>query len=317
MKPSSALAALCVVGAISTAGAQEITLKAGAFLPPTVNFGEPFKRFVDKVNEEGKGSLQIRLLGGPEAVPPFEQGNAVKLGVLDVAALPPAYYKNHLVEGDAQILSNMSFAEQRKSGAWAALNKLHNEKLNAWYLAAYGDSVKFHIFLTKEPANIDLKGLKLRSAPNYLAFFQSLGASTVSTPPGEVYVALERGVIDGYGWPLWGIHDLNWDKYTKVRIDPGFYLVAVNILVNLSKWNAMTAQQRDLLTRVGQWFESEDAPKWAADRSLLEAKRQQESGVKVVNLGPAFAERAETIYWDELAKASPTTIPILKRLLMK
>jgi len=317
MRSLTALVAAFWVAGVSAASAQEVTLKAAAFLPPTVNFGEPFKRFVDKVNEDGKGLVQIRMLGGPEAVPAFEQGNAVKLGVLDMAALPPAYYKNHMVEGDAEILSNLSFAEQRKSGGWAALNQLHNEKMNAWYLAAYGDGVKFHVYLTKPPIGSDLKGFKLRSAPNYQAFFQALGATTVQTPPGEVYVALERGVIDGYGWPLWGIHDLGWDKFTKVRIDPGFYLVSVNILVNLTRWNAMSAQQRDFLTRVGQWFEAEDAPKWSAERSVLEAKRQTESGVKVVDLGPEFAKRAESIYWEELAKASPTVIPKLKQLLVK
>jgi TRAP-type C4-dicarboxylate transport system substrate-binding protein len=62
--------------------AQELTLKAAVFVPPTTTYGIPFKRFVDHVNESGKGVLQIRVVGGPEAVPADGQAQAVKSGVL-------------------------------------------------------------------------------------------------------------------------------------------------------------------------------------------------------------------------------------------
>ena len=71
------------------------------------------------MNETGKGVLQIRIVGGPEAVPADGQAQAVKSGVLDIASIPPTYYKSAMVEGDAQTLSDMSVAEQRKSGAYA------------------------------------------------------------------------------------------------------------------------------------------------------------------------------------------------------
>jgi TRAP-type C4-dicarboxylate transport system substrate-binding protein len=298
-----------------TASAQEVTLKAGSFLPLNINFGEPFKRFVDHVNAEGKGLVQIRVVGGPEAVPPFELGNAVKSGVLDMAAVPTSYYKGIVVEADAALLTKKSFVEQRKSGAWAFLNKLHNEKLNAYYLAAYGDGVQFYIYLNKViGSQAELKDLKLRTAPNYQAFFKSFGATTVVTPPGEVYTALERGVIDGYGWPLWGIQDQGWDKFTKTRVEPGFYNVTVNILVNLTKWKSLNDAQRAFMTKMGDWLER-DFPKQAKERNAQEAAYQKKAGIKVVNFGPAFEKQANDIYWSELAKVSPDNIAKLKKML--
>ena len=56
----------------------------------------------------------------------------------------------------------------------------------------------------------------------------------VQTAPGEVYTALERGVVDGYGWPITGIFDLGWQEKTKYRVDPGFYTAEVSVLVNKS-----------------------------------------------------------------------------------
>ena len=133
-----------------SAWAQEVTLKAAVFVPPTTTYGIPFKRFVDRVNETGKGVLQIRIVGGPEAVPGNNQADAVKSGVLDIASIPPAYYKSNMVEGDAQILSDMTVAEQRASGAYAMLNKIANDRMNAVYLTTYGMGVPFHLYLTKD-----------------------------------------------------------------------------------------------------------------------------------------------------------------------
>ena len=97
---------LLISGIISAAIADELVLKAAVFVPPTSTYGIPFKRFVDHVNETGKGTLQIRIVGGPEAVPADGQAQAVKTGVLDIASIPPAYYKSVMVEGDAQVLSD-------------------------------------------------------------------------------------------------------------------------------------------------------------------------------------------------------------------
>ena len=66
-----------LISASANGTAQELTLKAAVFVPPSTTYGIPFKRFVDHVNETGKGVLQIRIVGGPEAVPADGQAQAV------------------------------------------------------------------------------------------------------------------------------------------------------------------------------------------------------------------------------------------------
>src|SRR5262245_2782200 len=136
----------------STASADEVMLKAAVFVPTSTTYGVQFKRFVDRVNETGKGVLQIRIVGGPEAVPADGQAQAVKSGVLDIASIPPTYYKSQMVEGDAQTLSDLSVAEQRKSGDYALLNQIAGEHLGALYLTTYGMGVPFHLYVTKDMA---------------------------------------------------------------------------------------------------------------------------------------------------------------------
>src|SRR5262245_48230350 len=43
-----------------------------------------FERFIHKVNADGKGLVQITYIGGPKARPPFEVGNDLKAGVVDI-----------------------------------------------------------------------------------------------------------------------------------------------------------------------------------------------------------------------------------------
>ena len=66
----------------------------------------------------------------------------------------------------------------------------------------------------------------------------------MTTPPGEVYTALERGVVDGYGWPIGGIFDLNWQEKTKYRVDPGFYDAEVSLIMNLDAYKKLHAEAK-------------------------------------------------------------------------
>jgi TRAP-type transport system periplasmic protein len=63
-----------------------------------------------------------------------------------------------------------------------------------------------HITNSKRPINQpeDLKGLKLRTPPDPMTIdiFQALGAATQQISFGELYVALQQGVVDGQENPL-------------------------------------------------------------------------------------------------------------------
>jgi TRAP-type transport system periplasmic protein len=311
------LGLLFAAGAI--ASAEELKLKAAVFVPPSTTYGIPFKRFVDHVNETGKGVLQIRIVGGPEAVPADGQAQAVKNGVLDIASIPPAYYKSIMVEGDAQILSDMTVAEQRKSGAYAALSAIAGERMNALYLTTYGIGVPFHLYLTKEMTVTkpeDLSGLRFRGQPNYNAIFKHYGIAGVNIAAPEVYTALERGTVQGYGWPLWGINDFGWEKLTKMRIDPGFYNVVNNVLMNKTKYGSLTAEQRKVLDDAVVWFEK-DSVSYTADKTKETLEMMDKQGIKTVSFGPEFKKTAVSLYWDDLKKLSPEPIAKLQSLLSK
>src|SRR5580704_7764209 len=190
--------------------AQEATLKAVTSFTENTTYSRPFERFIERVNEDGKGILRINYVGGPKAMPPFEVGNALKGGVVDIANVTGAFYTNVMPEADAWKLTERPMAELRQNGGYDAMAAIYAQKLNAIFLARLVDNNPFHLYVNKPIASPDLTGLKLRITPVYRDFFQALGGTVVQTAPGEVYTALERGVVDGYGWPISGIFDLGW-----------------------------------------------------------------------------------------------------------
>ena len=310
-----ALAALCPAMAL----AQEVTLRLVSAFPENVFYVKRTLEWVEKVNREGKGVAQLHFIGGPKAIPTFETGNAVKTGVVDMSLTTGAYYTNLMPEADALKLAEVPATEQRKNGGFALINKIWAEKANMVYLARVVDYTPFHLYLNKKIDKPDLTGLKIRITPVYRDFFQALGAAVMTTAPGEVYTALERGVIDGYGWPIHALFDLNWQEKTKYRVDPGFYNAEVALIINLDKYKSLAPAQRDYLERKAQAYEAQN-DFWKS-YNQEEAKRQAEAGIQVIAFdaatSKAFVEKSKEIGWANAIKASPVYGPQLRKVLAR
>ena len=312
-----AAAALLCLSAGSGAGAEEVELRAVSAFDEGTRLSRNFERLIERANAEGKGLIRIRYIGGGgKVMHPFEVGNAVRSGVVEIANAPASYYSNLLPESDALKLSRHPMAVLRRNGGWEYLNKLHNEKMNVYFLARQGDGETFHLYLTRKIDKPDLTGLKLRVTPTYQAFFAALGATPLRTPPGEVYTALERGVVDGYGFAMQGIFDMGLQEVTKYRVDPGFYSVDVNVLVNLTKWNALSEEQREFLRTLGLWLEALNAENPRLNQE--EAQRQAAAGIQTITLTGAEAARylqtADDAGWAHVMEVSPEHGPRLKAL---
>ena len=313
---SIVIAGAVFVAAVTTASAEEITLRAVSAFAEGTEFSRNFERFVEKVNADGKGLIKINYIGGPRAVPPFEVGNAVRTRVVDMANVTGAFYTNLMPEADGFKLNGKPMSEQRKNGTWDYINQLHNQKLGSQYLARQFHNVPFHIYLNKKIDKIDFSGLKIRVTPVYRDVVEAFGGTPITTAPGEVDTALERGVADGYGWPITGIFDLGWDKVTKFRMEPPFYSVEVNVLVNLDAWKGLSDAQRKLLNDAALWLEGLDSEKEADIKA--ERERQSAAGIQPLDFGPAaskaFLDRAYEVAWQSVTKRAPDTGPKLRQL---
>lgn len=324
-KGSALLGAMAIALLSTKSIAEDVTLKALTFLPTPVNYTQSFLEFVDKVNAQGEGVVQIEVIGGPEVVPQREMGDALKNGVVDMWNGPPGLMLNLVPEGEAIAGSNVDVLEQRANGGLDLMDEIMQEKVNAKYLAhvdAYGG---FHIYLTKEPTRTDnggvrFDGLKIRTAPLYRGFVEALGATNIVQSAGEVYTSLERGVVDGTGWPIVGFENWGWDKFVKYRIDPGFFQTDVSIFVNLDAWNRLSPDAQALLTEIALEHEKSSYEKFR-DETVKGEAFQEEKGIEVLVLdGTARDEYLATAYdspWERMEARGATRLDELREKFLK
>ena len=315
----SSCAFVAAAVAAPSALAQETTLRLVSAFAENGIYVVHLQKWIQQFNAEGKGTLQINFIGGPKAIPTFEAGNAVKSGVVDMALATGAFYTNVMPEADFLKLTQIPVAEQRKNGAFAAINELWMQKGHMVYLARMVENQPFHLYLNKKIDKPDLTGLKIRITPVYRDFFAALGANVVTTPPGEVYTALERNVVDGYGWPIGGIFDLNWQEKTKYRVDPGFYDAEVSIVMNLDAYQRLTPKQKTFLDQQALALEAMNV--FWAQYAKDETVRQEKAGIQAIRFDSggtkAFVDKAYDAGWAGAMKANPEFAKKLKTLTSK
>ena len=91
----------------------------------------------------------------------------------------------------------------------------------------------------------DLVGLKFRAAALGGKIYQKLGASVTMLPGGELFQALEKGVLDGTEFSLPTVDDqLGFSKVAKNYYLPGWHQPSTNqyLYVNIAAWNKLKPQ---------------------------------------------------------------------------
>ena len=313
-----AIAALAL--ALHTEALAKDQVRAISAFPKQLLFTKQFLKFVDEINKTSGAPLSIRYVGGPEVTPTRQQGTAIRSGAFDMLMGPPAYYQGAVPEGFVLFGSNVSPQEARANGGTALLDKIFGEKLNAKFLAWGSGGVGFHIYLTKAPKRradgaIDLSGMKLRSAPPYKAWFQSLGATNVMMSAPEIYTALERKVVDGFGWPAIGFTDLGLHKFVKYRIDPKVWQLDIVIIMNRDKWNGLDAGTRKFLSARMVAFERDSSAAFSK-RALEDIAKLRQAGAQLIDLKgdvrTKFVNSAHAIPWKRIKQKAPGNYAALR-----
>ena len=298
---------------------KEITIRGASCFPIGSPPGRPFEAVVKAINARGKGVLQIKLLGGAPAIgSPFTLTQKMSKGAYDIVGCTEAYYGNVIPEAPAVRLTGKSAAELRKNGGIAYFSKLLAAK-NVHYVARHADYGPFHLWLSKKIDKPDLKGLNLRVAPVYTAFFKSLGATVQNAAMPKIYTLMENNTVQGYGWPA-GAFVPPWVKVTKYQVNPGFYTSPLQTLVNLKKWKTLNSAQKGLITKVGMEFEAASEPgnaKLSANLKSGLAKRAK-AGMKIIEFTGAdrkkWLDTANNEAWKEVIQRSPKHCKKLEEL---
>jgi TRAP-type C4-dicarboxylate transport system substrate-binding protein len=258
--------------------------------------------FVDEVNKRSGGRLKISWVG-PEAVPPFEQLKPVREGIFDASYTHSAYHMGEIAVGMGMDLFFAKSGERRAAGLYKIVDEAYRKKGNVTYVAGCGDGVGYHLMLKKKIDKADLTGLKIRTSPFYDPMIKDLGGAPVRIAGGEIYTALEKGVVDGACWPAMGALDYKWYEVAKYMVRPRFGEPVELILVNLNSWNRLPKDLQDLLTKIATEIEGKGRVAMVSSFEN-EEKELQKRGMELLTLPPKEAEKYLNAFyersWEEL-----------------
>ena len=323
LRALAAASLTCLVlgaGGSASAQGQPIVLKGIVPYHPQNYLAQPLFIFQKMLDEKSKGQIKIQFIGGEEVVKALEQFDAIRNGVADISLAVASYYTGTVPEALAvQYNQKLLPSEMRKNGFYDLMRKIHLEKGNVIYLAnASGTPGRaFRLYSKKKIDKADLTGMKIRVSPVYTALVQALGGTPVSMPPADVYSALERGVVDGYGWTYAGIMDYSFQEVAKYAIDPPFYSLNSAILMNRAAYEKLPPAAKATLEDVAKEFETVVANYYAGYIKEEDAKLKSK-GIEVVTLPPAEAAKyLDAAYkggWADFIAKNPVNGPKLKSL---
>ncbi|WMJ76546.1 MULTISPECIES: TRAP transporter substrate-binding protein DctP [unclassified Sedimentibacter] len=272
--------------------------------------------FAQKVSEKTNGTVEVVWGGGPETIPSYQLVEALKNGIIDIAWTAHTYNVSHVPVMEAMKLTDAE--KLRETGGFDFVKDLYKDKLNAHYIAATTNGLTYNLYTKNEITKLeDFQGLTIRATPAYQAFVDGLGAGVVNTAPGEAYQALERNVIQGYGWPSVGVKDFGWQEVSKYIIQPAFYNVDVCIMMSDKAWNKLSKNQQNAIVEAGKEIEAASNEYYvkaiADENDILTAEGMVELTLPS-DVADAYYKLAYEKGWESALRVDPENGMKLKEL---
>lgn len=281
------VAMMCLVSSPREAKAKAIELKVVSLFPSEDNQNLHGWRVLKKlVNEQAKGELVLKYIGGPEVVRALEQPEATRKGVVDMCITGTAYIGNVVPAGLALNLTTNTWVEQRKVG----LNDLMIKEYSKGGLFFLGRTnfLRYNLYTTKLVEKLTgLKELKARSIPTYEPYYRALGIIGVTMSNQEAYTALERGIINALTTPSSMPVAMRWVEILKYRVGPPFMVTDMINLINQDKWSKIPKHLQDLFISCQIKAEGIDWEYWQKENERHLTEQVEKYGIKQINFSDA------------------------------
>ena len=298
------LAGAALALAATTATAQE--LKFANFTPPfhTINAS-----VIEKLNAEVSGAtggaLTVRgYHGGELGAGPAEQYVRVVQGAADIAWGLPGYTssqfgKTMIVELPNAIPLDMPGYE----ALWRAYDEIAGEYPATKPLALWTSEPNVIIMRgrnVRTPA--DLAGLKIRvSGSAAAAVVEALGATPVQMPAGEIYNALQTGLIDGLITGASAIGDFRLDEVAdSYTLGAPMGHISFYVVMNQARYEGLSAEHRAAIDSIaGRTLSASAEAGWNARATQVLEQIRATGDNTVIDLTP-----------EEIAAFAAITLPV-------
>lgn len=303
---------------------QPVRWKMASVVPASVPIvGDGAVYFTELLKKASRGRMQIKPYDPGKLVPATEVFGALSTGAVDAGWEFPCYWigKNSATPLFCTVPfgpgMSIYLAWMYEGGGQQLLEEIY-AKHNVWATPCLITPPEASGWFRKEVTSLDqFKGMKLRYPGIAGRVFQKLGASVQLIPAGEIYLALERGVIDATEFAQPSVDlALGFHQVAKHYYFPGWHQPSTigNFAVNKAKWDALDEADRTLIKMAcrDNIVRSISKTEAAQPAALAEIKKH---GVKLHTWSPEFMtafRKATDEVMAEMAAENPDFARVYK-----
>jgi TRAP-type C4-dicarboxylate transport system substrate-binding protein len=211
---------------------------------------EPFKK---ELEEKSKGRIKVTIHPGGALAPAPAHYENIVAGAFDIGWTLQGYTPGRFpLSGIVEMPFLWSSAQEATRVFWQLFEELpavQNEYRDVKVLAIWTHDLG-QLYTTSKPVRIleDLRGLKIRApGPVQTSMLRALGAVPLNMPAGEMYDALERGVVDGLVTGNSAIKSYRLEKLVKHATLAQFYVATMIVAMNQQRYKKLSSEDRTLV----------------------------------------------------------------------
>lgn len=280
------MAGLCLPGAQAAA---TMKFKLSNQFPPTHHVSEGLRVFVAKVAEYSGNAMEVQIFDSGSLYRDAEVVKAIRSGSTETGLVPVNKWSGILPAVD---IFEVPFVFRDLADLQVFLDGGASSILDEAF-SNYGVKVLFWVdygyvqfFNNKHPIKNpeDLKGLTMRAfSAGDQEILKALGAAPTIISSAELYLALQRGTIDGTTTGMPAAVARKVVEVQKYMTLSNYSTAEFIVQANLKWWNKLSDEQKDVITRASKDAEAHIREKVA----LAEAEAAQDiekAGVEVYRL---------------------------------
>ena len=262
--------------------------------------------FAKMVSERTGGNVAIKIAGSEQLGNDVSMLTSLRTGALDLTANSQGAASGLVPELAAL---GLPYLFPDPEAASRTLNGPIGEEVAKKFAAVgmipldWWDNGIRHTTNSKRPINTpaDLSGLKIRTPadPMTVDIFQAFGASTQQIAFGELYIALQQGVVDGQENPLANIHSAKLHEVNKF------------ISLTAHKWESTPFLMSQISTRKVKPNELEAIKAAAKEAGALQRRLMMETDAKL--LADYKANANVTVNEPDLAAFRTATASVVEK----
>lgn len=290
--------------------AQQLSLNVGHTLAPDSHYQIATTRMAEIAAKKSNGQIKINVFGQSQLGGEVKMIQAARAGGLDMLITAQAPLVNTI---KAYSLFDVPYlfdsVDQANKVLSGPVGKDFLNMLPQYNMVGLGflSVMERNVFSSRAiRSGADMAGMKVRvmQSPGYVKAYESFGAQPTPMAYGDVYMALQQGVVDGADTSP---DQFIMDKFIEVskfyNLTRVHYLPAL-LIISKPKWDVLTPEQKTILQQ-------------AADEGLADSRayykktygesieRMKKAGVQVVEPNIAQMKQTSSKVDDALLSAIP------------